>query len=165
MSRAHPRFTMFTKTSQKLASIFSVTLFAVSIAGCAADASENDGRVDTKKQDNAIVDPVVAPVMIDQTKKDAVVQVGAGQAIILSLPSNATTGFEWSITSKDAPFGEPTVSDVIEGDGMGAGGRTQFTWVDTKTVSPGRYTISLEYKRSWEPAAADTFSFVVEITN
>jgi predicted secreted protein len=145
------------------ASLAAAALFAVTVAGCAAEssgsASENAIGTQAQKQETA----VVAPVTVDQNSNEQVVDVGAGQAIVLHLPSNATTGYEWVVTSEGAPFGEPSVSYHVEGEALGAGGTTTIVWMGTKDASPGRYPISLSYQRSWEPGAADTFSFIVEI--
>jgi len=140
---------MFIKSKFEL---LVATFFLVSATGCAATADKEETEQN-----------VPAPVMVDKSHKDALVHGVAGQPIVLQLPSNATTGYEWSVSAKDAAFGAPLVSYVVEGEGMGAGGTTRFTWADTRTVNPGRYPITLTYARSWDPNAADTFSFVVAI--
>jgi predicted secreted protein len=173
---------MFTKSNAMFSSVSSLSslasfavaaLFALgTVTGCAAESVENGGEAHTQKQEQTaqteqteqkLEQPVVAPVMIDQDSNGKSVDVAAGQAIMLRLPSNATTGYEWVVSSEGVPFGEPLVSYQAEGAAFGAGGSTTFTWVDTKSVSAGSYPVSLSYKRSWEPGTADTFSFVVEI--
>jgi predicted secreted protein len=175
---------MFTKSISK-GSFVSSSLLAVvasamfAITGCAAQAAPapaNDGDVSHQETQKEVTQPdtqkevaqpdgwVVAPVMIDEKSKDATVSVSAGQPIVLTLASNATTGFEWSITSNGLPIDAPAVHYEAAGQEPGSGGSTAFTWANTKTLSPGRYPLTLGYARSWETVApAETFSFVVEI--
>lgn len=153
-----PNFTVASlSTYSPVASLVSIAfaaLVAVNLAGCAADEAT------TQQQET----PVAAPVTIDEASNGKTVGVAAGQAFMLHLPSNATTGYEWTIVSEGGPFHDPEVSYVPAGEAMGAGGSTRFTWADTKDVAPGRYLVTLDYKRAWEPGAADSFSFTVEIS-
>jgi inhibitor of cysteine peptidase len=183
-SHEQGQVTMFTKSTLKVSSVsvFSyvgslasslATLVAcAALAGCAADAQHSaDGSVRDQKQtqdvgqthDAPVGGGLFAPVTLDESDSAKTVDVARGQAIVVRLPSNATTGYEWKVSSDVTALGEPHASYEPEGNAAGSGGSTSFIWSDTKTVAAGHYAITLSYKRSWEPSALDTFSFVVAI--
>ncbi len=73
-----------------------------------------------------------------------------GQTIVLTLESNATTGYSWQLTdpvdSKVVKF----ISDnyvAPESNLVGAGGVEEWTF---KAVGKGKTKIKLEYVRPWE---------------
>jgi predicted secreted protein len=174
---------MFTKSTIKFSSFSSVSSFSLSgsfaalaacvaLTGCAADAQgSGSGDVRSQKQSQDVGqingEPVsgglFAPVTVDESSNGKTVDVTRGQAIVVRLPSNATTGYEWTVSSEVTALGEPEGSYVPEGSAAGSGGSTSFVWSDTKTVAAGHYAITLSYKRSWEPSAITTFSFVVAL--
>jgi predicted secreted protein len=162
------KFSSFSIPSISL-SVLSFAFAASALIGCAADTAHpvDESAHDQKQPEQIVEDPVVSPVTIDENSKGKTVAVSAGQAIIVRLPSNGTTGYEWSVSSDATPLGQPDVSYVPPSStsAPGAGGSTSFTWANTKTAPLGTYTIALQYKRSWEPDAIDSFSFVVELAH
>ena len=92
----------------------------------------------------------------DDDEDDA---IRVGDELVIELPSNASTGYAWSIR-------EPTASDIVAfesvtyvmddaPEGMsGVGGTEVFRF---RATGAGTTTIRLEYVRSWEPDdSADT---------
>ncbi len=98
----------------------------------------------------------------DEGKNFAVKQ---GQDVVVSLPANATTGYEWSVLSTDKSFGYPEESYVASGSGqVGGGGTSIFTWHTNTPFALGHHSVKLQYKRDWETKAIDTFVFSVDVT-
>jgi inhibitor of cysteine peptidase len=89
--------------------------------------------------------------------------VKQGQDVVVSLPANATTGYEWSVLSTDKSFGYPEESYVASGSSVGGGGTSIFTWHTSTPFALGRHTVKLQYKRDWEAKAIDTFTFTVNV--
>src|SRR5690348_14393757 len=68
-------------------------LFTFVLAGCAAEASHPAEPADVGDQHQAeVVGGLPAPVTIDPSSNGKAVDVVAGQAVIVRLPSNGTTG-------------------------------------------------------------------------
>jgi predicted secreted protein len=158
----------------------AAALFSFALAGCAAEASHPAQPADVGDQHQAEVGDqhqadvgdehpsevgggLPAPVTIDRSSDGKAVGVVAGQAVIVRLPSNGTTGYEWGVSSGATALGEPAISYEPAGDAPGAGGSTSFVWADTKSVPSGHYSIALAYQRSWEPGAIDTFTVEVDV--
>jgi inhibitor of cysteine peptidase len=80
------------------------------------------------------------------TKADKNITAKAGDTFIITLESNPTTGYEWSITGPLSPAIQNTGSKYIPGPNAkkleGAGGVQNFT---VKAVSKGSALIQMEY--------------------
>ena len=93
------------------------------------------------------------------------VSVRAGDQFTLTLPSNATTGFQWRLAEG---FNAAVVKSfgseyAAPSDGLvGQGGTETWTF---KALARGKTTLALEYARPWEkgipPAKRQTFKVVV----
>lgn len=75
-----------------------------------------------------------------------------GQNIVIELPSNPTTGFNWQFDKLDKTAFEVVNSSFVYSASQlsGAGG---LEWWELKPLKPGRQKISLVYSRSWEKQA------------
>jgi len=88
----------------------------------------------------------------------------AGDKVMIALPGNPTTGYEW--TGPDAlPAGVlepiPGVNYRPESGLIGAGGTFLFRYA---AIGPGRVELSFSYRRPWEEApASDSFSIVISV--
>lgn len=102
------------------------------------------------------------------------ITVEKGKDITVSLSSNATTGYKWSVVSTDRSFGYPTPKEgTYKGAGadgpVGSGGSHTFVWkTGSPFIEPGSalHAVTLEYRRPFEGAdapAAKTFKFKVKI--
>ncbi|MBI5608117.1 MAG: protease inhibitor I42 family protein [Deltaproteobacteria bacterium] len=106
-------------------------------------------------------------VKLDDTDNGTVAVAKAGQDIVVTLSSNATTGYAWKVTSTDKTFGYPTDKYVAPTSGaVGAGGQQVLTW---KTSGPlpmaGTHKVTLQYLKSGSSTPAKTFAFSVKIQN
>lgn len=91
--------------------------------------------------------------------------ISVGQELVITLESNASTGFSWSFlcTPADAlgSIGEPEyiVNNPVM---LGSGGMLRFRLTALRT---GEATLRFEYRRSWEndvpPAKTVTYFLVV----
>ena len=87
-----------------------------------------------------------------------------GEPFTISLPSNPTTGYDWTVDYDYVLLKLENASferDDQKALRVGAGGTSVFVFTP---IGSGKTTIYFVYKRSWENIAADTRSFHVAIT-
>lgn len=118
--------------------------------------------------DDDTVQPAPAgDVVAGESDDGKTLDLASGKSISLTLPSNASTGYSWSVASTDRTFGYPKEeAGAPAGGPVGSGGTQKFTWrTDGPLPMTGTHTVELHYKRSWETAAppAKTFKLVVRI--
>ena len=90
--------------------------------------------------------------------------VKTGQAVTISLPENASTGYRWAVDSIDSGMveaAEPRVEGLAKG--VGSGGRSVWTFT---AKAPGQTTVALKQWRQWEGdrSIIGRFSVVLTIT-
>ncbi len=142
---------------------------AALLGGCAAQEDANipsdlddDGKADVWGEDGD------EAVIIDEAGVGQTFDVLEGQYVVVRLPSNPVTGYDWQVVSTDRTFGYPEVTDFISDDSgrPGSGGITELVWV-TEGMFPmvGSHTVVLGYVRSWEEDVEpeQTFTFTVSI--
>jgi len=104
-------------------------------------------------------------VNVDSSYSGKQVELSVGQTLVVTLASNVTTGYSWSLTdiSNSSVISE-TGNEYIapETTLMGAGGNEKWTF---KALEKGTSIISMEYSRPWEKDAppADTFDLTVVV--
>jgi len=89
-----------------------------------------------------------------------ILQVELGNELVLVLDANPTTGYSW-----EASFDEEHIALLKQeyrqtSDLVGGGGKVVFTF---RPVKQGRGSISLRYRRPWEPEAIRTLDYEVTI--
>ena len=93
------------------------------------------------------------------------IEANTGDKIVITLPSNGTTGFQWAL----AGISDKTVV-VQEGKSqyltpkstlVGAGGQEVWTF---KALKTGTSTISLEYSQSWQGGTKGAWTFTANVT-
>lgn len=103
-------------------------------------------------------------VMIDESGDGQVFDVVAGQRVIVRLPANPSTGYEWLVGSTDKTFGYPTESFIPCQGPVGCGGVYEFVW---QTVGPlpmlGAHTVEIGYLKGAESEPEAAFTFTVDI--
>lgn len=125
--------------------LLAMTLPILALAGCAAQDGDRGDHMLT----------VVGPASPDGAPEQLMLESVVGREEIIQLPSNAGTGYTWSMTTHSegielvgAPTTEPIQKDLPGGEVM-----TRFTLRMNKA---GRQTARLELARTWEtdvPAA------------
>jgi len=91
------------------------------------------------------------------------INIAVGVQFVIVLESNPTTGFKWE-TNFDSNLLKLVSSDYKQAEAkagmVGVGGKDYFTFQGIKT---GNTRITMTYKRSWEPGAANEKVFNVSI--
>ena len=100
------------------------------------------------------------PVVIQDQQSDCPLSLSPGQPLVLTLPSNPTTGFRWVV--RDAATNVlqslgPEVYSTPEDAGL-VGSAGQSTW-RFKASQPGEGRLHLDYQRPWETDVAPAESF------
>lgn len=93
------------------------------------------------------------------------VKVAVGGTVVLTLKSNATTGFSWEKTDKvDRDILKLERNDYLENNhpaGMvGVGGRTVILY---RALKPGKAKIDLTYMQPWEPDSQYNTNYTVTV--
>ncbi|MBD8573374.1 protease inhibitor I42 family protein [Pseudomonas syringae] len=90
-----------------------------------------------------------------------------GQTLILSLPSNPSTGFRWQVREPAAGILRSLGPEVYNADKgadvvVGSGGQSVWRY---KATEAGTARLLLDYKQPWEPEAApqNTFECLVRV--
>lgn len=96
------------------------------------------------------------------------VDLTAGQTLVVTLPSNPTTGYAWTVAQNGAPQlvqqgdGKGVYTQDAGSAGMaGAGGSEAFTF---RADQAGSTTLTLNYGRSFEPDQPPANTFSVPVT-
>jgi inhibitor of cysteine peptidase len=92
------------------------------------------------------------------------VELAPNAVVRVSLDSNVTTGYAWTLKSLDTQIVEKTKQEYVapQTTAVGAGGVEVWTFTARST---GRTTLRLEYARSWETnvAPAKTFELTLVV--
>jgi len=90
------------------------------------------------------------------------VDAHAGDAIVVELPENPTTGYRWAIHRMDSSLMALEASDfkAPPGAAMGASGQRSLQF---RVIGEGRADVELKLWRDWEgeDAAIDRYPFTV----
>ncbi len=129
------------------APLVTALLAGALVAGCGGDDASS-GPVDISAADNG-----------------GVVSASAGERVVLTLESNASTGYRWNLSEEPDPevlafvssaYVEPEDSELV-----GASGTEVWEW---DAVAEGSTVLRLEYARPFEPDdVADEFEVTVEV--
>ncbi len=88
-------------------------------------------------------------VDLTQSSDGTTVSGRVGDAVVLTLPENPTTGYAWEIETSDGlrPDTDEYLPDDTSGESVGAGGTHRWEFTITEG---GEQTIAGVYRRSWE---------------
>lgn len=102
---------------------------------------------------------------VDITSSGKEVTLAAGGTLTVTLESNITTGYSWN---ENANIGDKTVMQQTDHKyqppatpTLGAGGKEVWTF---KALKAGNSTISMEYRRPFEPTVAPAKIFTLTVT-
>jgi inhibitor of cysteine peptidase len=88
-----------------------------------------------------------------------------GNTIEITLPSNATTGFQWAVAkiSDSAVLSQEGKSQYVlpESTLAGAGGQEIWTF---KALTRGSSTIYMEYSQAWQGGTKNAWTFTASVT-
>lgn len=124
-------------------------LAAAAIAGAACTASADN----------------IGPKVFNVTESGQQITLSPGGSLVVTLDSNATTGFSWSIAGiSDEDVVDDVANEYQAPDSglMGAGGQEVWTF---QAGDKGTSTIEMQYSRPWETSVepAETFNVTVVV--
>lgn len=104
-------------------------------------------------------------VRLDKSDDGSAICVVAGTRIVVTLESNASTGYAWELMELDQTVVEEVSHTYQPGSTalVGAGGTEEWIF---QARAAGNTILRMEYRRSFEPAetpAADTFTVDVTV--
>ena len=93
------------------------------------------------------------------------IDLTTGEALMVKLPSNPSTGYSWSVVGDPAPLMLEKSSHVKSPKSSGAVGAPRMTVLRFSAGAAGMSTLTLVYRRPWEynVAPAKTFSVRVNV--
>ena len=108
----------------------------------------------------------LADIYLDESANGSTVTVSVSEQIVVTLVSNASTGYQWELTQLDTAVLENTaqtyVAPAIAIPGAPGSERWEFV-----ARAAGTTTLRLEYRRPWEDQEvdpADTFEVTVTVS-
>jgi len=105
-------------------------------------------------------------VAVDGSYSGKTIDLGVGGVLLVTLDSNATTGFEWELTKNSNKGVLETVGNKYEAPketGMvGAPGKEVWNF---NGLTKGKSTITMEYSQPWDGGtkAAEAFTLTVNV--
>jgi predicted secreted protein len=123
-------------------SILFMVLLAAGLAGCSSNAGET--------------------VTVTEGQAGQTVELQVGDTLVVALPGNLTTGYNWYPAPQDPPLleqvGEPQATPASSALGAPATIALQF-----RAVGIGQTTLRLDYQRGWEEDVNPESSFEVTV--
>jgi inhibitor of cysteine peptidase len=141
------------------------TFFAVVIlvlGGSLAACQSTGGPTKTSQPEAGKNTILTEPVKIGQPDAGKTITLKTGEALLIELDGNITTGFNWIPAPQD-PLLLSQVGDnqvTPESNLPGAPGRIVLQF---KAVAQGQTLLHLDYKRSWETGVAPEKTFEVTV--
>ena len=92
-------------------------------------------------------------------------ELDVGQTLMITLPSNPTTGFRWVITKSAAnvmiPLGPEVYTNPEDAGMVGSGGKSTWRF---KAFQSGQDALLMQYQRPWDQGIAPEKTFACEIS-
>jgi inhibitor of cysteine peptidase len=116
--------------------------------GCVSDLN-NPTAVIVANDSNCVESKTVSQLTITQTDEGKTFTVRRGDAIVINLPENPTTGYQWAIARIDSNLIELQNSKFTlpQNESLGSGGERSFLF---KTKATGTAKLELKEWRHWE---------------
>ena len=155
---------MSTKEWMRIGLIGALLVVLVLAAGCAsANSDAASDEVDRGGEASPMPDD---DVVLTAEDDGSVVELGEGQALVVTLESNPTTGYSWQVSEVDQDvlmqIGDPEFKEAAAAEGeqvLGAGGTETFYFAS----AAGETTLTLVYHRPWEEDVEPEEVFSVEV--
>jgi inhibitor of cysteine peptidase len=100
----------------------------------------------------------------ESQQSDCPLELNNGQTLMISLPSNPTTGFRWIVTKPAAgvlkSMGPEVYTNPEDAGMVGSGGKSTWRF---KAYQAGQDALLIQYQRPWEQGVAPAKTFACEI--
>jgi len=104
--------------------------------------------------------PKRAPMLTERDHNRSV-ELHVGEAVSVTLPENATTGYRWVIETVDPQLIEArALQPKYPGNAIGSGGEVEWSFL---AKAPGTTSIALKQWRHWEGDASVTERFRIQV--
>ncbi len=105
------------------------------------------------------------PAGLTEVDNGRTIEVSKGASLAITLPSNPSTGYAWTVAAVDSSILQQQGDKVyVQGNTdpniVGAGGTESFTF---KGLATGQSTLQLVYSRVWETEVAPLQTFEITI--
>jgi inhibitor of cysteine peptidase len=107
--------------------------------------------------------PSSPAVILTERDNGTDIDITIGSALVVQLPSNPSTGYNWTIAGEPSPLKLQKTSfrkGATKASSVGASGTAIF---QLRASSPGLATLTLIYRRSWEYNVAPIKTFTVRV--
>jgi len=99
-------------------------------------------------------------------KADGQIEIMRGQTLVVTLESNPTTGYHWTVAEMNPTVLRQEGDSILElsdaGNGtLGAGGVESF---HLEAIGPGKTNLKLIYHRPWETNVPPLKTYTVQVT-
>jgi inhibitor of cysteine peptidase len=101
---------------------------------------------------------------LTQADNGSQVTVASGQKLVISLPGNPSTGYNWEVDQVDESILQLAGEPVFESDKPGLPGAGGMLTLNFNALSAGTTTLILVYHRSWEVGIEPLDTFTVTVT-
>jgi predicted secreted protein len=110
-----------------------------------------------------LMQPVDNYIIGEKETKVQLIQARVNESFTISLPSNPTTGYNWTADYDYVLLEQGRAGfEKSPSRALGSGGTSVFVFTP---LQPGKTTIYFVYKRSWENIVADTRAFLIDISD
>jgi inhibitor of cysteine peptidase len=155
-------------THQRAYPAIALLALAAAIAACADSAGPPGGTETTPPTAAPEPTRTPAPDEIHLTAADngQAIEANRGDMIVVALPSNPTTGYQWDVVSEGNVLRQSGESEYIPDEPPdslvdGAGGTAIFRF---EATGAGSAELALEYHRPWEEVdPIDLFAVTVTV--
>ncbi len=95
-------------------------------------------------------------IPVGRSASGTTITAATGDVLVLTLPENLTTGYNWSMTLSEGLSldGEAYVQGEDAGDLVGAGGTHEW---HIKVTATGKQTIDGVYRQEWDPTQSPEY--------
>ena len=104
-------------------------------------------------------------VLKEDQQSDCPLEMDMSQMLVISLPSNPTTGFRWVVTKAAStvlqPLGPEVYTNPEEAGMVGSGGKSTWRF---KAYQTGQDALLMQYQRPWDQGIAPAKTFACEIS-
>lgn len=135
----------------KTSGFISLLTMAAMIMGCSSDSSETQARTNT--------------VSITNANQCQLLSLDQNQELLVTLPSNPSTGYSWTISHLPSILLElPAPVNIAEKTAQPmVGSESQTTW-RFKATTIGQDKLELVYHRPWEKGVTPAKTFTCNVT-